>query len=204
MYHEAFWVAVSAAAPVIALAAVVSWTEASRIQIDVEAWPNDNAIPEAEDDAAEIAYFLAKGHKFSGQVRIICIAIIVTQAVALMVGLLSLANGVNYKQSTPIVVFEVGGLLLLAWAAWISYKARSRLMFANVISRKRGYTGFVSKRQLERLVEGTRREPQADPGTRRADEKSPSQPRSPERPAGSYKGGSRAQRKRRRGTAGSR
>ena len=93
MYHETFWVAVTAAAPVIALAAIVAFSDstanASRMrqfQVDRPLW----TFPEENRDLAQAKARTAAN--LGGLVALLCVCNTILQAVVLVFSLTSLAS----------------------------------------------------------------------------------------------------------------
>jgi hypothetical protein len=93
-YHENFWVAVAAAAPVIALASVISATDALRMYDDFER-PADIAEEAWPDKLAR------QGIRWLWVLMTVTGLNLVVEGFALVFALISLANG--YNQIPPVI-----------------------------------------------------------------------------------------------------
>ena len=126
MYREAFWVAVCAAAPVIALATVVAYTDVHELVMD---WASIGADRSLRDE-------LQPGDKFlddtamlvlqSAAAWLLCLANLVVQAAALAFSLASLAYARNEWPPWAGIAAGVGGISALAVIAIASAGARRR------------------------------------------------------------------------------
>jgi hypothetical protein len=92
-YHESFWIAVAAAAPVIALAAVVAFTDTARIGGVGQIRPAD-----ADPDLLKMVRWGIWGGYGAGLVNVLL------QAATLLLALLSLAAG---HDQAPLIVAEI-------------------------------------------------------------------------------------------------
>jgi hypothetical protein len=127
MYKEAFWVAVSASAPVIALAAIVAMNEVSGAANRLGEWfldhPNPEVGPSFDEDWNHVATL--------GRFGFACSVLnIVLQAVVLAFALNSLAAGINELRPALAVTGEVASLVALtlcAMATWGVQHARVSL-----------------------------------------------------------------------------
>jgi hypothetical protein len=118
-YHEAFWAVVGAAAPVIALASIVSVSDMMNHAFEWSRYRRDRprrAVRELTERSA-----LGMLTKFS----IITQATnLVLQALALLFALLSLAAAVNMIPRWIAIVIEVIGLPRLAIGALATYRVK--------------------------------------------------------------------------------
>ena len=187
MYREAFWVAVSAAAPVIALAAVVAYADANDLMRQVAAVNQVLTDETLESDDKLVSRYA--GIPELGLIAVsLCIANLGLQAVTLTFSLVSLANGRNEGPTWAVLVAEVGGIVALAFAAVASQRARRRLADLHWVAG--GKLGSPIMDRLYRLMKlrdkvslsrgrptaGTPLEPQGDRGTPPGDARSPSPP----------------------------
>jgi hypothetical protein len=111
--HESFWIAVAAAAPVIALAAIVALTDTARAA-GLDRYAPDGADP----DLIRAAQKLLRSGYAAGLVNI------VLQAVTLLLALLSLAAG---HDQAPLIVAEITapfGIFLLFAGGMIAIALR--------------------------------------------------------------------------------
>jgi hypothetical protein len=102
VFHEVFWVVTGTAAPIIALAAVVSLADAGSVYFNVLA--QDPRFFMRHEGFANGAIWLA----WFGILNLIL------QAVLLTVSLVSLAEASNLVLPWLAIVAQVGGLMLLA------------------------------------------------------------------------------------------
>ena len=121
-YHESFWLATSAAAPVIALAAVVALPDASAAvygamdRVGVTSRPNLKdpvTLKEIRPNGLDWA------ERLWGKARVISIVSffnVIIQAGLLAVSLSALASEQNVMPPWGAIIPAVGGILLLAWA----------------------------------------------------------------------------------------
>jgi hypothetical protein len=125
MYHETFWVAVSAASPVIALSAVVAYTQA----LDRDAAQRltiEHLVP------AEMSRSYVGSVDRAGQLaRRMSVSNLVVQTVTLFTSLASLAWRHDVAPPAFGLIAEVYGLVALTGAAWLSalshaYSLRTR------------------------------------------------------------------------------
>lgn len=117
-FHENFWITVGAAAPVVALAAVVSFTDGIRVVESVNDlgrtakvdWPTKNA---------------ERGVTVLASLFVISAANIILQVVALALALTALAQGHNSVAPVLLVVGEPLSVLLLLvtgiLTAWLRF-----------------------------------------------------------------------------------
>lgn len=136
MYHEAFWLATSAAAPVIALAAVVAYSDAAehhhqRVNVanllgfrGMLVGPARPGNP-AAGVPATIGVASRKMAVVAGPGT--CLVNLAIQAVVLAFSLASLANETDEASKTWVIAATVGGIALLTFAAWESTRARGAL-----------------------------------------------------------------------------
>ncbi len=123
-FHESFWVATSAVAPVIALAAVVALPDATSI---VGRATHDRAIaemrPSARDDPFAIAVARAT-QRWSLLAWGITLVNLIIQAGLLTVSLWALAYNQDVMPPAPAIILAAGGILLLAWSTTVSAQQR--------------------------------------------------------------------------------
>ncbi len=139
-FHESFWVAAGAAAPVIALAVVVSLNDASQTQFAVGD-ATDRAFVVAHRDEKDVLYrSLDKRGRSLAALTAAQLVNLVLQAGLLAVSLVSLALHRNLIPAWICVVAPTAGVLLLAYAG---------LAVTNAQGLMRNY-----QRALERLEKG--------------------------------------------------
>jgi hypothetical protein len=127
MYHETFWVAVSAAAPVIALAAIVAYTDANRTGSSSRQWAVDHppwTYPPHQRHAAGDK--IVEARSLTLMVVLVCTLDTILQAVMLAFSLSSLASRVDEMPTAVAVAGEVAGIVGLAACAWMSMRSSSR------------------------------------------------------------------------------
>ena len=121
-FHETFWAISGTAAPVIALAAVVSYSDlrdegtdwsqacdALRFKIrDEQVWDRVERVLKSVDQ---------RYRRYAGWVKGVQLANLVVQATLLCVSLVSVANQANLVTPLAGVVAAVGGVLCLAVVA---------------------------------------------------------------------------------------
>ncbi len=122
-FHEAFWLATAAAAPVIALAAMLllpEWAvrhaEASSAAVDAEIQGRKLGSTDTRP---------AKLSKMASAIRVTSAFNIVLQAVVLAMSLLSLQDQRNFRDPFWATTITVGGLLWLAWSSWQAGRFRA-------------------------------------------------------------------------------
>lgn len=115
MYHDTLWIAVSASAPVIALAAVVALGDAAGEAYRSTEWnidhPQIGSPPQAVLDRQK-----QLSRRFSAAqmiVVIVCLLNTLLQAGVLGTSLASLAGHTDYMPAAAAVVFEVLGLVAI-------------------------------------------------------------------------------------------
>ena len=127
-YHEAFWGATAAAAPIIALAAVAqdpgagSWATLT-LTLKPAWWvwlKPDDEDSDDEDSAARL-----KSTIFA--IRVLTISNVIAQAALLAVSLSALAAAQNVVPPWVAIVGAVGGILLLAYTLIRSANVRKSL-----------------------------------------------------------------------------
>ena len=121
-FHESFWIATSAVAPVIALAAVVALTDAltlvGRISIlESTLKERSEGDPWLQNYLARRAQDTRKGAWAAGLTTLVNLII---QAALLAVSLSALAYDQDIMPLWLAVTLATGGILLLAWAALLS------------------------------------------------------------------------------------
>jgi hypothetical protein len=131
-YHEAFWVATAAAAPVIALATVVAGPDADgvgvlavdrRSALRMREWQKGKPAPDAilreakRTTALIISAYLA------------FLLDLLIQAALLAVSLSALAAGQNVMPPWVAIVMAVAGILILAWAVSVTAAIRRQLEY---------------------------------------------------------------------------
>jgi hypothetical protein len=121
-FYEAFWATVGAAAPVIALASIVSTTDATSMEIALR-YPDEDIQqvrpegPSAEKLAAFIRLSARKGRRAIVIARGAALSNLVIQTFALAYALLSLARHGNAITPWLFVFAEPVGLILLAFSS---------------------------------------------------------------------------------------
>jgi hypothetical protein len=111
-----FWVATAAAAPVIALAAVVALPDLTTAEFEVVKRLYDKAIADGVKDAG--FFHEPRAERLLRNARIargMTMANVIIQAVLLAVALGALATDQNLMPPLAAVVLAVGGILLLSW-----------------------------------------------------------------------------------------
>jgi hypothetical protein len=112
-YHETFWVAVTATAPVIALAATVSFSDILRL-IDVGRGANKSPGSKREPGTMYVAW-----------ASLLCTANMAAQLVFLLIALMSIAKGSDKGRGFDFIVWgEPVGIALLLVVAAINTAAR--------------------------------------------------------------------------------
>jgi hypothetical protein len=119
MYHETFWVAVSAASPVIALAAVVAYTQV--LDRDVA----DRLILEHLIPAEMSRSYMGSVDRAGQYARRLSVMNLVVQTVTLFTSLASLAWRHDVTRPGLGLTAEVFGLAALIGAAWLSALSRA-------------------------------------------------------------------------------
>jgi len=126
-FHENFWVATSAAAPVIALAVILllpdGTTSAVRTYLT---WQHLKKIPPTPGRRFNPERILARAYLYTAQVSLgASVLNLLVQAALLAVSLWALAYDDNVIPPWAAIVMAVGGLLLLAWntSATLALKA---------------------------------------------------------------------------------
>lgn len=115
-YHATFWLAVSATAPVIALAATVSMNDVLKL-LDTNNEAHDPPSSELPPGRQPVLWSM-----------LLCTANLLIQLVILWTALDSIANGIDKAEGTEVVVwFEPAGIVLLLAVAWINAYARKKL-----------------------------------------------------------------------------
>lgn len=124
VYHKDFWIAVSAAAPVIALAAVVAYPDTDElVQLKRDVWERWRSVVPTPLDALALK-------DSATYVRLavrLCLGNIVVQAVTLTFSLLSLASEVDEWPTWMGILGVVGGVSALALCALLAPLARFSL-----------------------------------------------------------------------------
>lgn len=112
-YHETFWLAVTATAPVIALAATVSFSDILRL---VDAGRDTNKSPSSKREPGTLHVFWASA---------LNIANMVAQLIFLLFALMSIAKGADKATSFAFIIWgEPIGIALLLVVAVINTAAR--------------------------------------------------------------------------------
>jgi hypothetical protein len=130
MYRETFWVAVSAAAPVIALAVVVAYSDMRREealfmrQLDPMGLPVWKTFSASEDKSPPDARRAGRWSRTGVGLHLLNI---LGQTTVLAFSLTSLAQRVNEMPLALAIAVEVGGLLALLGAAVAAERAMSAL-----------------------------------------------------------------------------
>jgi hypothetical protein len=126
MYQQTFWVAVTAAAPVVALAAIVAFSDstanASRMrqfQVDRPLW----TFPDEKRDLAQAKARTAA--KLGGLVALLCVCNTILQAAVLAFSLTGLASHVDEMPPVVAIAAEVAGIAALAGGAVVAATCRS-------------------------------------------------------------------------------
>jgi len=130
MYHEAFWLAVSVAAPIIALAAIVAYASARAKADRMWQWAVDRGLALTQGAENRTDPERAKARSLPSSLRVaasMSMTNTILQAVVLAVSLSSLATGLDRMPTGFAVVFEVAGIFILAASAWQDATFRSRL-----------------------------------------------------------------------------
>jgi hypothetical protein len=112
MYHETFWVAVSAAAPVIALAAIVALGDATADASRGRQWMIDH--PSWTRPPEKRALVRAGGKAVTNiglAIGVLCVLNTILQAVVLAFSLSSLASGVDEMPTAVAIAAEVAGII---------------------------------------------------------------------------------------------
>ena len=114
-----FWVAAAAAAPVIALAAIVTVSDMSKFVDDPALGrPWSGPRPEA------IAALDRRGTRYVLQLAWITGINVLVQALALAFALISLVDGHSFLPTGFVIAAETIGVLLLLWAVWQGSRVR--------------------------------------------------------------------------------
>jgi hypothetical protein len=129
VFHENFWVATSAVAPVIALAAVVALTDTMTILgrvsvVESAVQQNPNHDSWIQDRLAGTARDSRKWTLIAGLITLINLII---QAALLAVSLSALAYDQDIMPLWLAVTLATGGILLLAWGTFLSALQRWNL-----------------------------------------------------------------------------
>ena len=130
MYHEAFWLAVSVAAPIIALAAIVAYASARAKADRMWQWAVDRGLALTQGAENRTDPERAKARSLPSSLRVaasMSMTNTILQAVVLAFSLSSLATGLDRMPTGFAVVFEVAGIFILAASAWQDATFRSRL-----------------------------------------------------------------------------
>lgn len=123
-FHESFWVVVGTAAPIIALAAVISVNDTARTQFAVSD-ASTTALAIARGDETDGMYrLLDKRENSLVALRVAQLSNLCLQAVLLAVSLLSLLFARNLIPAWICVVVPAAGVLLLAYAGLAVTKAQ--------------------------------------------------------------------------------
>lgn len=126
MYHETFWIAVTAAAPVIALAAIVAFSDSSANASRMRQWQVDRPLWTFPDENRDLARAKARTAAGLGQVvALLCVCNTVLQAVVLAFSLSGLASRVDEMPPEVAIAAEVAGLAALASGAVVAAACRS-------------------------------------------------------------------------------
>jgi hypothetical protein len=120
-YREAFWLATSAAAPVIALAAVVAVPDAT----DIRDATGGALMDRAEENAP--VFFARKLARTGTALHRAALTNLLVQAGLLAVSLTALAIGGDVVPPWVAIVLAVGGVLILAWTAMTGVALRKDL-----------------------------------------------------------------------------
>jgi hypothetical protein len=118
-FHESFWVATSAAVPVIALAAVVALPDASRMaHTAARQRHRAQRNPDPTRDTPALVELLGAAQDFwwSRLVWWTTFVNLTIQAALLAVSLSALAYDSDLMPQWVAIVLAVGGILLLAWS----------------------------------------------------------------------------------------
>jgi hypothetical protein len=129
-YHEAFWVATAAAAPVITVAIVVAMPDTSAtvwaVQRSAEEYKAD--VPPGPDEDWDRGLRAMTGMLLNVTVvYIVEILNLLVQAGLLAVSLSALAAGRNVTPPWIAIVMAVVGTLLLAWSITSTAQTRRRI-----------------------------------------------------------------------------
>lgn len=114
-----FWVAAAAAAPVIALAAIVTIGDLSKF-VDSP----DVGHPWSGDRPEAIAALDQRGTRYVLQLAWITGINVVAQAAAMAFALISLVDGQSLLPTGFVIAAETIGVLLLLWAVWKGGRVR--------------------------------------------------------------------------------
>lgn len=126
-YREAFWLAASAAAPVIALAAVVALPDARATEFQAVASSYDTFFDELfksgvlSKSGEEFLAWMKEENRRSRpalaatRIRQLVLSNVIIQAGLLAVSLSALATSRNLTPPWVVIALEVSGILLLSW-----------------------------------------------------------------------------------------
>jgi hypothetical protein len=109
-FHESFWVVTGTAAPVIALAAIVSLADADREFMGF--------LVTALSDFERIKPFMNRAAFTGIWIGVSGLLNLLLQATLLTISLVSLAEDVNSVPPWSAIAMAVGGVILLAVSAW--------------------------------------------------------------------------------------
>jgi hypothetical protein len=115
-----FWVAAAAAAPVIALAAIVTISDMSKFVDD----PTLGRPWSGPEPPGPIAALDRRGTRYVLQLAWITGINVVVQALALAFALISLVDGQSFLPTGFVIAGETIGVLLLLWAVWQGSRIR--------------------------------------------------------------------------------
>lgn len=118
MYHEAFWVAVSASAPVIALAAVVALGGVFSLAWQATEWniDHDAIVPKKSDYGRAIELLRKRFNRAVSITRWTCMANTILQAAMLAFALTSLAARIDELPAALTIAAEALGIIAMLMA----------------------------------------------------------------------------------------
>jgi hypothetical protein len=129
MYHETFWVAASAAAPVTALASIVALSDITSWAHGVLRWEVDHppwTFPNYAAARASAANTSSAYH--AAMVMLICVLNTILQAVILAFALSSLTSRVDEMPTAVAIAAEVAGIAALTTGAIIGALSRGEVI----------------------------------------------------------------------------
>jgi len=117
-YHESFWLTIGAAAPVIALAIIVSLADSFDMRVFFKIASFPERLPAGDDSLASFyRKVIRKSRRRGGQVYALGLTNMALQAAMLAVALYSLAQRHDTIPLLLAVIVEPLGVLALAWAS---------------------------------------------------------------------------------------
>lgn len=137
MYHETYWIAVSAAAPVIALSAIVAMADVGAISSASRQWqiehPPWTCPEESQELANKIGHLAWDMLTFAARLAWFCMAL---QATVLAFSLSSLAGRIDEMPTWVAIAGEVASIVALSGVARNSITARYSLDDLKVLTIK--------------------------------------------------------------------